>query len=100
MAGDFFHGQEAEQSIRAIGDRCGPASRRQHTRLRLERGISQEDLAAKIGTSFQQLQKYETGKNRITVGRLVKICEALEVSLDEIIDSSLKDRLKRETNGT
>jgi transcriptional regulator with XRE-family HTH domain len=53
-------------------------------RLRLERGMSQESLAAEIRTSFQQLQKYETGTNRITIGRLVAICHALGISLDEI----------------
>ncbi len=54
-------------------------------RLRLERGFTQEKLAKELGLSFQQLQKYETGKNRITIGRLVAICEALEVSLTEMV---------------
>ena len=53
--------------------------------LRLERGLSQEKLAAAIGTSFQQLQKYETGKNRITIGRLASICEVLGVSLTDVL---------------
>jgi DNA-binding Xre family transcriptional regulator len=54
-------------------------------RFRLERGLTQEKLAAALGISFQQLQKYESAKNRITIGRLVSICEALNISLDEII---------------
>jgi DNA-binding Xre family transcriptional regulator len=56
-------------------------------RLRLVRGLSQEKLAEAIGTSFQQLQKYETGKNRITIGRLASICEVLGVSLTDVVKS-------------
>jgi transcriptional regulator with XRE-family HTH domain len=54
-------------------------------RFRLERNLTQEKLAAALGISFQQLQKYESARNRITIGRLVSICEALEISLDEVI---------------
>ena len=53
-------------------------------RLRLERGLSQEELAAEIGLSFQQLQKYETAKNRITIGRLAAICDVLKVPIEKI----------------
>jgi transcriptional regulator with XRE-family HTH domain len=54
-------------------------------RLRVERGVSQVKLAAALGISFQQLQKYESAKNRITIGRLVSICETLNVPLEEIV---------------
>jgi transcriptional regulator with XRE-family HTH domain len=54
-------------------------------RSRLERGVSQEKLAAALGVTFQQLQKYESAKNRITIGRLVSICKALKISLEEIV---------------
>ncbi len=54
-------------------------------RFRLERGLTQEKLAAALGISFQQLQKYESAKNRITIGRLVSICEALKVSLSQMV---------------
>jgi transcriptional regulator with XRE-family HTH domain len=53
--------------------------------IRLERGISQQALGEAIGTSFQQLQKYESGKNRITIGRLASICECLSVSLNDVV---------------
>ncbi|WP_371256664.1 helix-turn-helix domain-containing protein [Roseibium sp. TrichSKD4] len=39
--------------------------------------MSQETLADKLGTSFQQLQKYENGTNRISAGRLHAIASAL-----------------------
>lgn len=41
--------------------------------------ITQEDLARRIGLSFQQLQKYEVGENRISAARLFKLSEILEV---------------------
>jgi transcriptional regulator with XRE-family HTH domain len=47
--------------------------------LRLERGLSQSRLADGIGLSFQQLQKYESGANRVSAGRLQKIAEQLGV---------------------
>jgi transcriptional regulator with XRE-family HTH domain len=60
-------------------------------RFRLELNLTQEKLAAALGISFQQLQKYESARNRITIGRLISICEALKVSLDEIVhDPSIR----------
>lgn len=44
---------------------------------RMEAGISQETLAKALGLTFQQVQKYEKGTNRISVGRLSQIAEAL-----------------------
>lgn len=48
---------------------------------RLSHQMSQTDLARKLGISFQQLQKYERGENRISVSRLKEISEALEVPI-------------------
>lgn len=47
--------------------------------LRRDRGITQRQLAAAIGTTYQQLQKYEKGINRIGAGRLYAIAQALDV---------------------
>jgi transcriptional regulator with XRE-family HTH domain len=47
--------------------------------VRVMRGISQQKLAEAIGVSFQQLQKYESGTNRISASALVRMCEALKV---------------------
>ena len=44
---------------------------------RIEAGLSQSRLAAHLGITFQQLQKYEKGRNRIAVGTLLLIAEAL-----------------------
>ena len=45
--------------------------------LRLERGLSQSGLADGIGLTFQQVQKYEKGTNRVSAGRLQRIAEIL-----------------------
>lgn len=45
-------------------------------------GVSQEKLAYGCGLTFQQIQKYETGKNRVSMSRLVQISEVLGVSLE------------------
>ncbi len=49
-------------------------------RLRLRRmmlGVSQEKLAAQVGVTFQQIQKYEKGQNRIGASRLLQLSRAL-----------------------
>jgi transcriptional regulator with XRE-family HTH domain len=46
---------------------------------RKQLGLTQTDLAERIGITFQQVQKYEKGTNRISIGRLTRIAEALEV---------------------
>lgn len=51
-------------------------------RLRVRRsllGLSQEKLAEAIGLTFQQIQKYERGMNRISAGRLFQFSRILEV---------------------
>src|SRR5712691_9125584 len=47
--------------------------------LRLQRGISQTELGGTLDVTFQQVQKYETGTNRISAGRLQQIAEVLDV---------------------
>ncbi len=46
---------------------------------RLSRRMSQTDLARAIGVSFQQVQKYESGHNRVGAGRLTRIADALGI---------------------
>ncbi|MEA2878599.1 MAG: hypothetical protein QOF14_3795 [Hyphomicrobiales bacterium] len=49
--------------------------------LRLERGLSQSDLADGIGLTFQQVQKYEKGTNRVSAGRLQRIADMLNTPI-------------------
>ncbi len=55
---------------------------------RLEQGLSLADLAGRIGVSSQQIQKYESGTNRVGASRLTKIAEALDLSVDALFGLS------------
>ena len=44
-------------------------------------GMTQQQLAEKVGIKFQQIQKYETGANRVSASRLWDISRALQVSI-------------------
>lgn len=46
--------------------------------VRIQRGVSQEVLGDALGVSFQQIQKYFSGKNRLTIGKYALICESLQ----------------------
>jgi transcriptional regulator with XRE-family HTH domain len=72
--------------------------------FRIHRGVSQIDLAEQIGVTFQQVQKYERGMNRIGASRLSRIATALGISIgelfespgDKLVDSTLPFRLLAE----
>jgi transcriptional regulator with XRE-family HTH domain len=63
------------KSVDARDAKIGRLVRAQRKQL----GLSQTDLAKRIGVTFQQVQKYESGTNRISIGRLTRIAEALDV---------------------
>lgn len=48
---------------------------------RAELGLTQEDLGNVLQISYQQIQKYETGANRVSAGRLFEIATALAVGI-------------------
>ena len=61
------------------------------TRIRFRRnllGMSQTEMAERIGVTFQQVQKYERGFNRIGASRLIRICDVLEVSPEWLFDEA------------
>ena len=51
---------------------------------RLARGLSQTELAQKLGVTFQQVQKYEKGVNRVGAGRLFQIARILNVHVMDL----------------
>ncbi len=55
--------------------------------MRKSRGLSRTQLASKIGVTHQQLAKIEHGVNRISAGKLVLICRALNVRVDQLFDN-------------
>lgn len=64
-------------------------------RLRQRRmllGISQEQLAEMLGLTFQQVQKYERGTNRVSASRLFQLARALDTPITWFFDEMEGDR--------
>ena len=55
---------------------------------RIARGLSQTELGSSIGVTFQQVQKYESGANRISMGRLTRIGRVLGVDVTYLLGAS------------
>lgn len=71
-----------ERIANAVDRRLG---QRVRTR-RLEIGMSQEKLADLLGVTFQQVQKYEKGINRIAASRLFDIAAALDMPISAFFE--------------
>ena len=56
--------------------------------FRINRGMSQTALAEQVGVSFQQVQKYEKGANRVGASRLSQIASVLGITVGELFESS------------
>lgn len=56
--------------------------------LRLARDVTQQGLADRIGVTFQQLQKYERGTNRVSASRLLDIANALGAAVTELLPAT------------
>jgi transcriptional regulator with XRE-family HTH domain len=65
----------ATESDRAAGHRL--------RQLRLLRGHSQSQIAQALGVSFQAVQKYESGENRLSAGRIATLAQYFRVSVME-----------------
>lgn len=59
---------------------------------RIAGSLSRQQLAEKVGITHQQLAKYEHGVNRISVGRLLLMCEELGQPIDVFINEFKKDK--------
>jgi transcriptional regulator with XRE-family HTH domain len=54
-------------------------------RRRRELQLSQSALGAKLGITFQQVQKYENGTNRVSATMLIKVSEALQIPILDLL---------------
>ncbi|HYD70991.1 helix-turn-helix transcriptional regulator [Azospirillum sp.] len=84
----------SESTVRKRGRRGSPESWSVDThvgqRVRMRRtllGMSQEKLGEAIGLTFQQVQKYERGSNRISAGTLFRLGQVLDVPVSFFFDS-------------
>lgn len=55
---------------------------------RLEAGMTQQQLADKVGITFQQLQKYEKATNRVSASRLYDLARALKKHINDFFDAA------------
>src|SRR5215471_7981147 len=55
---------------------------------RMAKGLSQSQLAGRLGVTFQQVQKYEVGANRIGTGRLVMLAGILGVPISVLFEGT------------
>ncbi len=72
-----------------IGNTIHPVDSHVGGRVRLRRKflrLSQDDLAQKIGLTFQQVQKYERGTNRVSASKLFEIARVLKVPIGYFFD--------------
>ncbi len=79
----MFHMKKAPNEIdHAIGQRI--KARRQYL------GYNQQTLAQQIGVSYQQVQKYENGSDRVGASRLFAIAKALEVDISYFFEQFIE----------
>ena len=62
---------------------------------RARTGLSQVELARRVGITFQQIQKYERGSNRVVFSRFVELCEALGTTPTAMLAEALCDNSLR-----
>ncbi|MGH1422103.1 MAG: helix-turn-helix domain-containing protein [Hyphomonas sp.] len=58
--------------------------------IRLQKGMSQADVAAGLGIVHQQYHKYESGLNRFSAGMMVKIAESLDCMVADLFPPTLR----------
>lgn len=75
---------------RLVGDRI--------RRRRILMGLTQDQLGEALGISYQQIQKYETGANRVSAGRLYLIAECLDVTPGWFFDPVKSDATSDDFN--
>ena len=51
-------------------------------------GLSQQALGARVEITFQQLQKYEAGVNRVSAGRLYRLAQVLDVNMSYFFEGA------------
>ncbi len=86
---------------------ANPIDRHVGARIRMRRkilGVSQEKLADSLSLTFQQVQKYEKGANRVSASKLYEIAAALQTQVsyffDGLADPSVEVDEDSEVNGT
>jgi transcriptional regulator with XRE-family HTH domain len=80
-----------EYHVRTADEIVGAKIRERRRALKM----TQKQLAEMVGVTFQQVQKYENGNNRISMSAFVKMCHGLRISPDRILGNFT---LREDTN--
>jgi transcriptional regulator with XRE-family HTH domain len=86
--------------VSAGGKRTTDADRAVAARVRQRRmmlGLTQQQFAERVGLAYQQAYKYETGTNRISIGRLVDIAAVLGTTAADLL-ADIGQAVKPTTN--
>lgn len=86
-----IRGRETDEQANAVDIYCG-------RRIKVRRQIlnmSQSALARKLGLTFQQVQKYESGANRVGFSRLYDISKILKVDMNYFVEGMDEETQKR-----
>ena len=81
-----------------VTTRPGPSPRKKEgpgdrlSRFRRERGISQSELAGRVGVTQRVMSYYESGRTRIPAEMLLRIADALKISVYEILGRAASNR--------
>jgi len=70
------------RSAKRVDEYVGERIRQRRTMM----GLTQEQLAAALNISYQQVQKYETGANRVSAGRLYEIAQCLDTGVSHFFE--------------
>ena len=81
------------KNIRFFRERCFIMKTRKGSKNHLTSCLTQTQLARKIDVSCQQLQKYEKGSNRISIYKLLKLCEFFKVPIKYFTDPETTNKI-------
>jgi transcriptional regulator with XRE-family HTH domain len=80
--------EQSARVTRRVDEHVGEQIRKRRTML----GLTQDQLAQALGISYQQVQKYETGTNRVSAGRLFDIARVLDSGISGFFEGIEPDR--------
>lgn len=84
---DTLVSHPAPRTAKRVDEYVGERIRQRRAML----GLTQDQLAASLKISYQQVQKYETGANRVSAGRLYEIAQCLETEVGFFYDGLQQD---------
>lgn len=63
-------------------------------KIRILKGLKQQDIADRTGITFQQIQKYENGSNRIAASRLLQFSEIFDIDINAFFEGLQNEKEK------